>query len=80
MPIVGTIDTNCDPDNITLGIPANDDSIGSVKLLCNFIADAVLAGTEAVVSAEEMLGEAPAPAVELETEAETDQNQSAEEA
>lgn len=54
VPIIGTIDTNCDPDKVTLGIPANDDSIGSVKLLCDFVADAVLAGTSAVVSAEEM--------------------------
>ena len=57
IPIVGTIDTNCDPDNITLGIPANDDSIGSVNLLCDFISDAVLAGTEAVVTAQEMMEE-----------------------
>lgn len=53
--ILGTIDTNCDPDDITIGIPANDDSIASVTLLCNFIADAVLAGTASVVSAEEMM-------------------------
>ncbi len=57
IPIIGTIDTNCDPDNITLGIPANDDSIGSVKLLCDFVSDAVLAGTEAVVTAQEMIEE-----------------------
>ena len=57
VPIVGTIDTNCDPDNITLGIPANDDSIGSVNLLCNFMSNAVLAGTEAVVTAQEMMEE-----------------------
>ena len=57
IPIVGTIDTNCDPDNITLGIPANDDSIGSVNLLCDFISSAVLAGTEAVVTAQEMMEE-----------------------
>lgn len=60
IPILGTIDTNCDPDRLTIGIPANDDSIGSVKLLCDLVADAVLAGTQSVVSAEEMLGQAPA--------------------
>ena len=60
VPIIGTIDTNCDPDKVNLGIPANDDSIGSAKLLCDFVADAVLAGTSAVVSAEEMA----APAAE----------------
>lgn len=58
IPIIGTIDTNCDPDNVDYGIPANDDSIGSVKLLCDFISDAVSAGTNAVVTAEEMAGNA----------------------
>lgn len=57
IPVLGTIDTNCDPDQVTIGIPANDDSIGSVKLLCNFVADAILAGTASVVSEQEMLGQ-----------------------
>lgn len=54
IPIVGTLDTNSDPDDVDFGIPANDDAIRSVTLLCNFIADAVIAGTGAQVSAEEM--------------------------
>lgn len=56
IPIVGTLDTNCDPDDVDYGIPANDDAIRSVKLLCNFISDAVLAGNNATVSVEEMAG------------------------
>jgi small subunit ribosomal protein S2 len=55
--IVGTLDTNCDPDDVDYGIPANDDAIRSVKLLCNFIADAVIAGTGADVSATEIAGQ-----------------------
>ena len=54
IPIIGTLDTNCDPDDVEYGIPANDDAIRSVGLLCNFIADAVLAGSAAGVTAEEM--------------------------
>ena len=56
IPIVGTLDTNCDPDDVDYGIPANDDAIRSVELIVNFVADAVLAGSVAPVSAEEMAG------------------------
>ena len=64
IPVVGTLDTNCDPDDVEFGIPANDDAIRSVRLMADFIADAVIAGTGAPVSAEEMgeVAEAEAPA------------------
>ncbi len=58
IPIVGTLDTNCDPDDVDYGIPANDDAIRSVRLLADFVADAVIAGTGAPVSVEEMAPEA----------------------
>ena len=54
IPVVGTLDTNCDPDDVDYGIPANDDAIRSVRLLANFLADAVIAGTGADVTAAEM--------------------------
>jgi len=44
IPIVSLLDTNCDPDEIQWGIPANDDAIRAVKLLTSKIADAVLEG------------------------------------
>ena len=62
IPVVGTLDTNCDPDDVEYGIPATDDAIRSVKLLADFIADAVVAGTGAPVSAEEMAAPAEAEA------------------
>ena len=62
IPVVGTLDTNCDPDDVEYGIPANDDAIRSVRLLADFIADAVLAGTGVPVTADEMAGEAAAEA------------------
>lgn len=54
IPIVGTIDTNSDPDCVDYGIPINDDAIRSVELLIEFIAEAVISGT-GDVSVEEML-------------------------
>ena len=42
IPIVAMTDTNCDPDLIDWVIPANDDAIRSVKLICSKVADAVL--------------------------------------
>lgn len=42
IPIVGIVDTNCDPDEIDYVIPANDDAIRAVKLLTSKMADAVL--------------------------------------
>lgn len=41
-PVVGMVDTNCDPDEIDYVIPANDDAIRAVKLLTSKMADAVL--------------------------------------
>ncbi len=58
IPVIGTLDTNCDPDDVDYGIPANDDAIRSVSLLADFIADAVIAGTGAEVTLEEMTEEA----------------------
>jgi len=42
IPIVGIVDTNCDPDEIDYVIPGNDDAIRAVKLLTSKIADAVI--------------------------------------
>ena len=45
IPIVGIVDTNCDPDEIDYVIPGNDDAIRAVKLIAGKMADAVLEGT-----------------------------------
>ncbi|NHM14338.1 30S ribosomal protein S2 [Xiamenia xianingshaonis] len=67
IPIVGTLDTNCNPDDVDYGIPANDDAIRSVRLLADFIADAVVAGVGAPVSVDEMMAaEGEAVAAEAE--------------
>ena len=65
IPIVAVTDTNCDPDDVEFGIPANDDAIRSVRVLADFVADAVIAGTGAPVTAAEMEA-APAEAAPAE--------------
>lgn len=42
IPLIGIVDTNCDPDEIDYVIPGNDDAIRAVKLLAGKIADAVI--------------------------------------
>ena len=44
IPIVGILDTNCDPDQVDFPIPGNDDAIRSVALLTRVLADAVAEG------------------------------------
>ena len=44
LPIIGTGDTNVDPDEIDYIIPANDDAIRAIRLLCQLVADACIEG------------------------------------
>ena len=69
IPIIGILDSNCDPDLVDFPIPGNDDAIRAVGLLTRVVADAVAegliarsgvkteAGAEAAVGAEEPLAE-----------------------
>lgn len=45
IPVVGLVDTNCDPDLVDYVIPANDDAIRSIRLFCGAIADACIEGS-----------------------------------
>jgi len=44
LPVAAIADTNCDPTNIDYPIPANDDAIKAIKLICSKIADSVIEG------------------------------------
>jgi len=44
VPVVGIVDTNCDPDEVDYVIPGNDDALRAIKLFAGRMADAVLAG------------------------------------
>ena len=65
IPIIGIVDTNCDPDDVDYIIPANDDAIRAVRLITGKMADAVI---EAKQGEQLDPGEAPAEEAEEETE------------
>jgi small subunit ribosomal protein S2 len=64
IPVVAIVDTNCNPNEIDHPVPANDDAIRAVKLICSRIADAIIEGktggavVPAGVAGEEGLGSA----------------------
>lgn len=61
IPIVGIVDTNCDPDEVDYVIPGNDDAIRAIRLFASIIADAVIEGKRLAQEGFEMM--APAESV-----------------
>lgn len=53
IPVVGIVDTNCDPDEIDHVIPGNDDAIRALKLLSSKMADAIIEGKDILSKAAE---------------------------
>ena len=53
-PVVAIVDTNCNPEDIDYPIPANDDAIRAIKLICSKIADSIIEGKtgQAAITAE----------------------------
>ena len=68
IPIVATVDTNCDPDEVDYVIPANDDAIRAVRLLASKMADAVLEGRQGQQTAEAEATDVPAEETAAEAE------------
>ncbi len=56
IPVIGVVDTNCDPDEVDFVIPGNDDALRAIRLFASKIADAVLSGRglREAISAEEV--------------------------
>jgi small subunit ribosomal protein S2 len=46
VPVIGICDTNCNPNDLDYPVPANDDAIRAVRLICSKMADAVIEGKE----------------------------------
>ena len=46
IPVLGIVDTNCDPDEVDYVIPGNDDALRALRLFASRIADAVIAGRD----------------------------------
>jgi len=65
IPVIAILDTNCDPDDVTIGIPGNDDAIRSIELLTRVIADAAADG---MIARHNKGGEEAEPLAEWERE------------
>ena len=46
IPVVGLVDTNCNPEDVDYAIPGNDDAIRAVKLIADVMANAVIEGNQ----------------------------------
>ena len=75
IPVIGIVDTNCDPDDVDYIIPGNDDALRSIRLFLTRIADAVISGRglrEAVQpagnGAQAATGDVPSPPAAATTE------------
>ena len=68
IPVVGVVDTNCDPEQVEYVIPGNDDALRSIRLFAAGVADAILAGRGVAdvhaidAASDEKPSPAPAPA------------------
>jgi small subunit ribosomal protein S2 len=61
IPVIGVVDTNCDPDEVDYVIPGNDDALRAIRLFASRIADALIGGRgmrESAQAEEAMEGEA----------------------
>jgi small subunit ribosomal protein S2 len=52
LPVIAIADTNCNPDGIDYPIPANDDAVKAIRLICGKIADATIKGKTEAFSGE----------------------------
>lgn len=66
IPIIGILDSNCDPDEVDFPIPGNDDAIRAVGLLTRVVADAVAEGIKARSGGKDAAADEPLAAWEAE--------------
>ena len=67
IPLVGLVDTNCDPNDVDYVIPGNDDAIRAVKLVTDVLANAVIEGKQGEsleAEEEQMIEESEEPSME----------------
>lgn len=57
IPVIGVVDTNCDPDQVDFPVPGNDDALRAIRLFASRIADAVLQGRSLRESAQPEVNE-----------------------
>ena len=81
IPIIAIVDSNCDPDNINMPVPGNDDAARAITLYCDLVAGAAIDGIErAQGSAGIDVGESATPPVEAAVDAPAEEEAAAPEA
>ena len=63
IPVVGIVDTNCDPDEVDYVIPGNDDALRAIRLFANKISESVIEG-RSLASEQDFSQGAPGPEAE----------------
>lgn len=62
IPVIALLDSNCNPDDVDMPIPGNDDAVRSISLFCDLMADAILDGmTEGAIAAGVDIGASENP-------------------
>src|SRR5437763_10259610 len=74
IPVIGIVDTNCDPDEVDFLIPGNDDALRAIRLFASRIAEAVIGGSDMKQSVD---AESAREAEEAAAAAETDPGRAA---
>ena len=78
IPVVGLVDTNCNPDDVDYVIPGNDDAIRAVKLIADSMANAIIEGKQGEIledeTMEDMVAEESAESMEEVVAAEEESN------
>jgi len=64
IPVIGVVDTNCDPDVIDFPLPGNDDAIRAIRLFSRLVSDTLLATRQEVQEGADREAEAPPAAPE----------------
>ncbi len=55
IPIIGMVDTNCNPDEVDYVIPSNDDAIRAIHLIADILANAVVEGRQSMMEGEDVV-------------------------
>ena len=82
IPLVGLVDTNCNPEEVDYPIPGNDDAIRAVKLIADVIANAIIEGKQGEsmedISAEQEMEEKEEEPTSIEEVVEKEENNNVE--
>jgi len=58
IPVIGVVDTNCDPDVIDYPLPGNDDAIRAIRVFSRFVSDTLLASRQEAQEGADLAAEA----------------------